>query len=134
LSFTLIHRLVAGSITRQVRNSNGGLVDGAHQEYSGVAWQENPLAIRVVPGKTIIEGDEALKHTRYYKELFGPYENNTIFLDESYQADIPQVRELENKMLIQSFSEEEVQKAVFQMEHNKALRPDGFPTEFYQTC
>jgi hypothetical protein len=78
-----------------------------------------PQELSLQQGKTIIEGDEALKHTRYYKELFGPYENNTIFLDESYQADIPQVRELENKMLIQSFSEEEVQKAVFQMEHNK---------------
>jgi hypothetical protein len=37
-------------------------------------------------------------------------------------------------MLGQSFSEEEVQKAVFQMEHNKALGPDGFPAKFYQAC
>jgi hypothetical protein len=37
-------------------------------------------------------------------------------------------------MLIQSFSEEEVRKAVFQMEHNKAPGPDGFPAEFYQAC
>ena len=28
---------------------------------------------------------------------------------------------------------EEVKKAVFQMEHNKAPGPDGFPAEFYQT-
>jgi hypothetical protein len=25
-----------------------------------------------------------------------------------------------------------VREAVFQMEHNKAPRPDGFPAEFYQ--
>jgi hypothetical protein len=27
-----------------------------------------------------------------------------------------------------------VREAVFQMERNKALGPNGFPTEFYQTC
>jgi mannosylglycoprotein endo-beta-mannosidase len=31
------------------------------------------------------------------------------------------------------YSEEEVNKAIFQMEHNKAPGPDGFPAEFYQT-
>jgi hypothetical protein len=31
------------------------------------------------------------------------------------------------------YSEEEVRKAIFQTEHNKAPGPDGFPAEFYQT-
>jgi hypothetical protein len=68
------------------------------------------IIFQLQQGETIIEGDEALKHhiTRYYKELFGPCENNTISLDESHQADIPQVMELENEMVIQPFSEEEV--------------------------
>ena len=35
-------------------------------------------------------------------------------------------------MLTESFTEEEVKKAIFQMEHNKAPGPDGFPAEFYQ--
>jgi hypothetical protein len=30
------------------------------------------------------------------------------------------------------FTETEVKEALFQMEHNKAPRPDGFPAEFYQ--
>jgi hypothetical protein len=87
-------------------------------------------------GDTIIEGDEALKWhiTKYYKDLFGSAENSTIPLDETPKDNIPQVLELENEMLIQSFSEEEVRKTVFQMEHNKAPGPDGFPTEFYQAC
>jgi hypothetical protein len=38
----------------------------------------------------------------------------------------------ENGLLTAPNSEEEVKKAVFQMEHNKAPGPDGFPTEFYQ--
>jgi hypothetical protein len=39
----------------------------------------------------------------------------------------------ENNLLTTEYSEEEVRKAIFQMEHNKALGPDGFPTQFYQT-
>jgi hypothetical protein len=30
------------------------------------------------------------------------------------------------------YSEDETNKDIFQMEHNKALGPDGFPAEFYQ--
>ena len=33
---------------------------------------------------------------------------------------------------VMSFSEKEIREAVFQMEHNKAPGPDGFPAEFYQ--
>ena len=38
----------------------------------------------------------------------------------------------ENAYLTAPYSEEEVKKAVFLMEHNKAPGPDGFPAEFYQ--
>ena len=31
-----------------------------------------------------------------------------------------------------NFTEDEVRQAIFQMEHNKALDLDGFPTKFYQ--
>ena len=51
---------------------------------------------------------------------------------ESRVDDIPQVSELENKILIAKFSEVEVKEAIFSMEHNKAPGPDGFPAEFYQ--
>jgi hypothetical protein len=33
----------------------------------------------------------------------------------------------ENRILIEEFTEEEVKKGIFQMEHNKALGLDGFP-------
>jgi hypothetical protein len=39
---------------------------------------------------------------------------------------------VENSLLTAPYTEEEIKQAVFQMEHNKALGPDGFPTEFYQ--
>jgi hypothetical protein len=48
--------------------------------------------------------------------------------------DIPQVSDAENELLVKPFSEEEVRQTVFQMEHNKASDPDGFPAEFYQAC
>jgi len=53
-------------------------------------------------------------------------------LDETQTHDIPQVSQLENEYLTNSFSQEEVRDAIFQMEHNKAPGPDGFPSEFYQ--
>ena len=51
---------------------------------------------------------------------------------ENQIEDIPQVSNVEKDMLTSTFMESEVKQAVFQMEHNKALGPDGFPAEFYQ--
>jgi hypothetical protein len=48
-------------------------------------------------------------------------------------ADIPQVSSEENALLTAPYSEHEVNKAIFHMEHNKAPGPDGFPAEFYRT-
>jgi hypothetical protein len=53
-------------------------------------------------------------------------------MNESIREDIPQVTPTENDLLTAEFSENEVWEAVFQMKHNKAPGPDGFPTEFYQ--
>jgi hypothetical protein len=53
-------------------------------------------------------------------------------LDERRRDDIPQVAEEENGFLVQDFSEEELKRAVFQMEYNKSPGPGGFPAEFYQ--
>jgi hypothetical protein len=52
-------------------------------------------------------------------------------MEETRTEDIPQVSEEENNLLTALYTEEEVKKAVFQMEHNKAPGPDGFPAEFY---
>jgi hypothetical protein len=53
-------------------------------------------------------------------------------LDERRMNDIPQVIEKENGLLVENFTEEEVKRAVFQMEHNKSPGLDGFQAEFYQ--
>jgi mannosylglycoprotein endo-beta-mannosidase len=88
----------------------------------------------LVQDEGTIEGHEQLKSyiTNYYKSLFGAPEEGSFSLDESRTADIPQVSDEENDLLTAPYSEEEVKKAVFQMEHNKAPGPDGFPAEFYQ--
>ena len=85
-------------------------------------------------GNHIISGDEELKNyiTTYYKGLFGPPDNNNFNLDETRIEDIPQVTDTENEILTSEFTEAEVREAIFQMEHNKAPGPDGFPAEFYQ--
>jgi hypothetical protein len=84
-------------------------------------------------GDSILTGDVQLKEhiNSYYKNLFGPSEVSLISLDESRTEDI-QVSDLENESLTEPFTQEEVWAAVFQMEHNKAPGPDGFPPEFYQ--
>jgi hypothetical protein len=81
-----------------------------------------------------IVGDENLKTyiTEYYKGLFGPHSPNSFSMDRILRYDIPQVSEDENEGLMAPFSEEEVRLAVFDMEHNKAPDPDGFPAKFYQ--
>ena len=68
--------------------------------------------------------------TEYYKGLFGPHIHNSFSMDETLRYDIPQVSEEENEMLTAPFSEE-VKMVVFNIEHNKAPGPDGFPVDFY---
>ena len=82
----------------------------------------------------VIEGHEQLKSfiTKYYKTLFGAPEEGNFTLDESRIEDIPQVSNVENDFLTAPFTEDEIKRAIFQMEHNKAPGPDGFPAEFYQ--
>jgi hypothetical protein len=82
----------------------------------------------------IIKGDKELKKyiTDYYHGLFGPSETSLLTLDESRRDDISQVSQNENEILTTEFSYNEVKEAIFQMEHNKAPGPDGFPAEFYQ--
>jgi hypothetical protein len=53
-------------------------------------------------------------------------------MDETLTNNIPQVSIEENNLLMVMYTEEEVRKTIFQMEHNKAPGHDGFPAEFYQ--
>jgi mannosylglycoprotein endo-beta-mannosidase len=89
----------------------------------------------LVQDEGTIEGHDQLKSfiTSYYKGLFGAPEEDNFSFDETRTDDIPQVSQEENDFLTSPYTEEEVRKAVFQMEHNKAPGPDGFPAEFYQS-
>ena len=81
----------------------------------------------------IVEGQANLKAyiTRFYKEVFGEPEVSSFTLEEDRIFDIPQVTQTENDVLTAPFTEQEVHEAIFDMEHNKAPDPDGFPAEFY---
>ena len=101
------------------------LVNGRHRK---------TCIFQLEDGENIIIGNAQLKKhiTSYYKNLFGPSDASLFSLEESQTADIPQVSDLENELLTAPFTEEEVRTAIFQLEHNKAPGPDGFPPEFYQ--
>ena len=81
-----------------------------------------------------IEGQTNLKGfiTKFYQELFGEPEESLLTPDEDRNQDIAQVSQSENEFLTAPFTEKEIKEAVFQMAHNKAPGPDGFPAEFYQ--
>jgi hypothetical protein len=65
------------------------------------------------------------------KPFWQPEASGTSLMEDQIM-DIPHVSQEENGFLIGPFTESEVRNVVFQMEHNKALSPDGFPTKFYQ--
>jgi hypothetical protein len=46
--------------------------------------------------------------------------------------DMFQLTSSESEELMAKFSKKEVREAIFQMKHNKAPGPDGFPAQFYQ--
>jgi hypothetical protein len=83
-----------------------------------------------------IEGYQALKDyiTTYYKDLLEPPKRSSFSLDETRVEDIVQVSQEKNDLLFRPFTVEEVRVTLFQMKHNKAPDPNGFPAEFYQSC
>jgi hypothetical protein len=85
--------------------------------------------------KGAIVGQDNIKDyiSNFYKKLFGPPIPSSFKLDESITYDIPQVSHEENTILSADIIEKEVFEVIMQMKKNKAPRPDGFPTEFYQS-
>ena len=72
----------------------------------------------------MILGQENLKVyiTNYYKQLFGPPEDNFVSLDESRVEDVPQLAADENDILTAPFTEKEVFEAIAQI---KTIRLQG---------
>jgi hypothetical protein len=103
-----------------------------HLIASNKRWKQRIFRLEQEDGSIV--GDNEIKRyiTRYYKNLFGQPMESDIHLDESRINDIPQVTNTENEILTSPFTMDGIKEVVFQMEHNKALGPDGFPTEFYQ--
>jgi NifB/MoaA-like Fe-S oxidoreductase len=80
----------------------------------------------------VIKDETELKeHITSYQNLFGPPEENNFTMLESRIEDIPQVLDFENDILTAEFAEAKVKASIFQMEHNKAPGPNGFPAKFY---
>jgi hypothetical protein len=84
-------------------------------------------------GEMVITGDEnLLKHASdYYRDLFGSGSGNAFDLDPELWPKEENVSSHENLELVRPFDMEEIKKALFSMEKNKASDPDGYPIEFF---
>jgi len=81
----------------------------------------------------VIEGDDdMLNHaTEYYTNLFGPEKQHNVHIDKSLWDDVQKFSNDDNEWLCKPFCEREIKDALFEMEKNKATRPDKIPIEFY---
>ena len=87
-------------------------------------------------GSTIIEGTKNLlvHATESYKSLFGPAPGNLCQIDAALWSQDEMITPSDNEELTRPFSLEEIKKALFSMNSNRAPGPDDIPVEFYQHC
>lgn len=67
----------------------------------------------------------------YFKELF---KEDRLIRPEVDGLQLPRLREDQTEWLERSFEEDEVKKAVWLLDENKALGLDGFTLAFYKSC
>lgn len=97
--------------------------------------RENTIFSFTHEGEKIIGDENLLKHaTDYYKTLFGRTDNSSTTFNHCIWADHERLNMHDNLILDKPFDEGEIKHALFQMESNKAAGPDGFPSEFFQSC
>jgi hypothetical protein len=65
----------------------------------------------------------------YYKDLFGPSVLSSINISN---LNMNQLSDNDRSFLTAPFSINEIKKVIFEMKHNSAPGPDGFPAEFFQ--
>jgi hypothetical protein len=65
----------------------------------------------------------------YYKDLFGPSVLSSINISN---LNMNQLSDTNRSFLTAPFSINEIKKVIFEMKHNSAPGPDGFPAEFFQ--
>jgi hypothetical protein len=65
----------------------------------------------------------------YYKDLFGPFVLSSINISN---LNMNQLSDNDRSFLTAPFSINEIKKVIFEMKHNSAPGPDGFPAEFFQ--
>jgi hypothetical protein len=65
----------------------------------------------------------------YYKDLFGSSVHSSINVSN---FNMNQLSDTDRTLLTAPFTINEIKKVVFEMKHNSAPCPDGFPVEFFQ--
>nr|ADB85341.1 putative retrotransposon protein [Phyllostachys edulis] len=84
-------------------------------------------------GITIRDNDELRKHIYdFYKDLFGAERNHNVGLTSEFWKNNLRVSDEDNILLLQDFTEMEVEKIIKELKVNSAPGPDGFPNSFYK--
>jgi hypothetical protein len=98
-----------------------------HRDANGKRRKQTIFTLK--SGDRIVTGDDNLMThaTEYYKALFGPPGGGCLDLDQDLCPLEDNVTMKENSDLTKPFQEEEIMRALNQMERNKAAGPDGYP-------
>ena len=83
-----------------------------HMTANGKHRKKRIFQLEQDEGTVLGQGNLKLYITNYYKQLFGPPEDNFVSLDETRIEDVPQLVANENDILTTPFSEKEVFEAI----------------------
>lgn len=87
-----------------------------------------------VDGVQVTDNNIIKRHAfQFYKNLLGNYTIPSVKLTDTLWNEADKVISEENLELIKPFSMNEIKIAIFEMDPNKALGPDGFSILFYQS-
>lgn len=97
----------------------------------------NKISCLKVGDGSLIEDLDEIKFSavNYFQNLLNDWEGSNWKVQNTFLQFIPKlITQEQSNSLNAKFTEEEVKKAVFEMQPEKAPGPDGFPAGFFQKC
>jgi hypothetical protein len=92
------------------------------------------MILSIEDGENVLTEDGEIREhiLRFYKDLFGSVPDPKIHLGLDMWEGVRRVSSEDNAMLLQPFSEQEIEDTIRELKLNTAPRPDGFSVAFYK--